>query len=130
MRHDARTGLRFFAEAVAAVALLAATTIGAHRLSPLPGTQFYVAVQLIPIMPVWLLLWVMVRHYRRIDELQRLRFLQAVSLTAGILAGVAWSWPSLQRAFGLEQPMGGMWEVYFSVVFVVVSALVPKLRAP
>ena len=80
-------------------------------------------------MPVWLLPLVMLRHYLRIDELQRLQFLQSIALTGGIMAGLAWSWPSVQRAFALQPPLGGMWEVHFSILFVVISAVLPRLRA-
>lgn len=125
--YDARTGLRFAAETVGALAVLAATTLIAHRLPLAPDTTLYTVVQLLPILPVWLLLLVMYRHYRRIDELQRLQYVQSIAITAGIMIGAAWSWPSLQRAFHFQmQP--GMWEVHFSVIFVVVSALVGKLR--
>lgn len=125
--HDTRTGLQFFLEALGAVLLLAVTTIFAHSVQP--GTPFYTAVQLAPIVPVWLLPLVMFRHYLRIDELQRLQFLQSLALTGGLMAGLAWSWPSVQRAFALQPPLGGMWEVNFSILFVVISAFLPKLRA-
>ncbi|MEI9885272.1 MAG: hypothetical protein WDN08_02035 [Rhizomicrobium sp.] len=123
MGHDARTNLRYIAEMLGATLLLAATTIAAHRLPLDPRTTLYITVQLIPVLAVWLLPLVMYRHYRRIDELQRLQFLQAIAITAGVMVGAAWSWPSLQRAFQLQmQP--GMWEVYSAIVFSVVTALV------
>jgi len=126
--HDARTGLRFFAEALGAVVLLAAAKLTADHVQLTPGTPLYVFVQLLPVPAVWLLPLVMLRHYLRIDELQRLQFLQSIALTGGILAGVAWSWPSLHRAFGWDATDNGMWEVHFSVVFVVISALVTRMR--
>jgi len=71
----------------------------------------------------------MYRHYRRIDELQRLKFLQSIALTAGVLLGFVWSWPSLQHAFGWELPGWSMLHIHFSIVFVVISALLTKVRA-
>lgn len=125
--YDARTTLRFFAEALGAVVLLAVATLTAHRLPLEPGTTAYTIANLTPILPAWLLPLVMYRHYRRIDELQRLQLVQSIAITAGIMVGIAWSWPSIQRAFAFQmQP--GMWEVHFSVIFVVVSALVQKIR--
>jgi hypothetical protein len=125
--HDARTGLRFFAEGLGAIILLAAATLFARHTHLAPGT-LNTLVQLLPVPAVWLLLLVMLRHYLRIDELQRLQFLQSIALTAGILVGVAWSWPALHRAFGWEVSDNGLWEVNFSVVFVVISALLSKAR--
>ncbi len=126
---EARTGLRYAAEMLGATLLLAVTTIAAHRLPLDPNTAFYTAVQLVPILAVWLLPLVMYRHYRRIDELQRLQFLQSIAITAGVMVAAAWSWPSLQRAFHLQmQP--GMWEVYSSIVFVIVTAAINLRHVP
>ncbi|HUO89366.1 MAG TPA: hypothetical protein VMU08_09345 [Rhizomicrobium sp.] len=128
MGHDARTGLRFFVEALGAILVLAAVTFVARHVRLAPGTPLGTLVQLLPVPAVWLLLLVMLRHYLRIDELQRLQFLQSIALTAGILVGVAWSWPAFHRAFGWSLSDNGMWEVSFSVVFVVISALLTKIR--
>jgi len=128
MGREARTGLQFFGEALGAGVLLAATSIFAHRTHFAPG-PFNTFVQLLPVAAVWLLLLTMYRHYRRIDELQRLKFLQSIALTAGVLLGFVWSWPSLQHAFGWELPGWSMLHIHFSIVFVVISALLTKVRA-
>ena len=128
LHHEARTGLQFFAEASGAGLLLFATTYFAHR-SNLPTGPLNTIVQILPVGAVWILLLTMYRHYRRIDELQRLRFLQSIALTAGVLLGFVWSWPSLSHAFGWEQPGWSMLHVHFSIVFVVISALLTKVRA-
>jgi hypothetical protein len=130
LNRDARMGFRFFLEAGGAVALLAATTVFAHHAQLTPGTEIATAVQLLPVIPVWLLLLTFLRHYLRIDELERLKYLQSIALSAGLIAGIAWSWPSIRRAFGLQPELPGMWEVYFSVLFVVVSAFMTKIRTP
>jgi len=122
--HDARTGLRLAAEMLCAVVVLVAAKFAARHLPIVPGTAAYIVVQLLPVPAVWLLPLAMLRHYRRIDEFERLLFLQAVALTAGILAGIAWSLPSLHSAFGWNSAENGMWEVYFSGVFVAATALV------
>ncbi len=128
LQYDVRTNLRYFLEALGAVALLAAAKFAADRISLPPGTPLFIAVQLLPVIPVWLLPLVMLRHYLRIDELQRLQLLQSLSLTAGIMAGIAWSWPSVQRAFSLSAT-NGMWEVHFSILFVLISALMTRVRS-
>ncbi|MBS0470336.1 MAG: hypothetical protein JSR60_04630 [Proteobacteria bacterium] len=130
LHREARTVGRFFLEAAGAVALLAASTIYAHNARLSPGTDLYTAVQLMPVIPVWLLLLSFLRHYLRIDELQRLMFLQSIALTAGLIVGIAWSWPAIRRAFGLQPELPGMWEIYFSVLFVAVSAFMTKIRTP
>lgn len=130
MHREARTNLRFFVEAGGAVALLAATTVFAHKALIPDGTSLHTAVQLAPVVPVWLLLLTVLRHYLRIDELERLKFLQSMALSAGLIAGIAWSWPAIRRAFDLQPELPGMWEVYFSVLFVVVSAFMTKIRTP
>lgn len=127
--YEARTSLRFFAEAAGAVAILAAAKFATRLIPATPGTTAYIIVQLLPVPAVWLLPLVMYRYYRRIDELQRLMFLQSIALTFGILVGIAWSWPSLHQAFGWVPAGNGMWEVHFSIVFVVISALLTRLRA-
>jgi hypothetical protein len=124
--YDARTTLRFFAEGLGAILVLAAATAIARHTNLAPGPA-NTLLQLLPVPAVWLLLLVMLRHYLRIDELQRLQFLQSIALTAGILVGMAWSWPALHRAFGWAVSDNGMWEVYFSVVFVVISALLTRI---
>jgi drug/metabolite transporter (DMT)-like permease len=128
MGHDARTNLRYAAEMFGAAALLAATTTFARRVALPHDTPLYTAIQLAPVVPVWLIPWAMLRHYLRIDEFQRLQFLQAIALTAGVLAGVAWTLPFLRRAFGWDTAANGMWEVYFSVIYVVATVLVTVLR--
>ena len=127
--YEARTIWRFFAEAVGAVAVLAVVSFAAHHAPVTPGTTEYTVVQLLPVPAVWLLPAVMLRHYLRIDELQRLQLLQAIAITGGVLAGVAWSLPALHKAFGWTVQDDGMWEVWFSVIFVLATALVTKLRA-
>jgi hypothetical protein len=128
LHQEARTGLQFFIEAFGAGLLLFATTFFAHRSRFAPGALDTV-VQLLPVAAVWLLLLTMYRHYRRIDELQRLKFLQSIALTAGALLGFVWSWPSLQHAFGWQLPDFAMLHVHASILFVVISALLTKVRA-
>src|SRR5690348_9724997 len=101
LHQEARTGLQFFAEAFGAGILLFGTTWFAHH-SGLAAGPLNTLVQILPVGAVWLLLLTMYRHYRRIDELQRLKFLQSIALTAGVLLGFVWSWPSLSHAFGWE----------------------------
>jgi hypothetical protein len=125
---EGRTGLQFFFEGAATLVLLAGTAYAARHLNLTPGTTLNTAVQLLPIVPSWMLLVVMLRHYLRIDELQRLQFLQAIAVTAAVGVGVAWSWPWLQRAFGLSMPDFAAWHIHFAILFVAASSLLTRLR--
>ena len=128
--HDARNGLQFFAESIGALVVLAAAKFGSTHNAAAAGTPLRLLLDLLPVPAVWLLLFVMLRYYWRIDEFQRLQFLKSISLTGGILAGIAWSWPSLHQAFGWTAANNGTWEVYFSTLFVVITAFLTRpLRA-
>ncbi len=76
------------------------------------------AAMVLPILPIWGMFLVVFRHYRRIDELQRLRLLENVSIAAGIAAclvtsyslledaglpklAITWAWPTLAVCWGL-----------------------------
>ena len=126
--YDASTVLQYLAEMMGAVLVLAAAKYAARHLPLAPGTAAYIVVQLLPVPAVWLLPLASLRHYLRIDEFQRLQFLQAIALTVGILAGVAWSLPSLHDAFGWNTGANGMWEVYFSVIYMIATVLVTVRR--
>ncbi|MEI9990732.1 MAG: hypothetical protein WDM86_11900 [Rhizomicrobium sp.] len=123
---DPRNGLQFFAEAIGALVVLAAAKFASTYIPAAAGTPLRTLLDLLPVPGVWLLLFVILRHYRRIDEFQRLQFLKAVSLTGGIMAGIAWSWPSLHKAFGLVVADSGMWEVTFSILFVVITTVLAR----
>ncbi len=110
--------------------MLAAAKFGSTHIAAAAGTPLRLLLDLLPVPAVWLLLLVMLRYYWRIDEFQRLQFLKSISLTGGIMAGIAWSWPSLHKAFGWIAADSGMWEVYFSILFVAITAFLARpLRA-
>jgi hypothetical protein len=72
----------------------------------------------LPVLPIWLTFLAVWRYYRRIDEFERLKLLQAVSIAFGIgsclivtysfLADVGmpelaitWAWPTLACSWAL-----------------------------
>ena len=112
---EQRAGLRFMIEMGGALILLAGASWLRHQgLGP--------AVALAPIIPVWLMLWASIRYYFRLDEYQRLRFVQAAALSAGILFCVDWSYTYAQSVFALPpQSQDASW--HFSIIFVMVSLL-------
>lgn len=122
---EGRAVLQYAVEMAAAVALV----FGAKWLSQQVAGQTVSPVQLLPIIPIWLIIVVSLRYYLRIDEFQRLKFLQAVALTAGITLGLHWSWPSIQAAFGPHMAEPDL-SIPFALVYVVVTAALLKVRSP
>jgi hypothetical protein len=120
MDQDVRTTLRFALEMAGAVVLLA----GAKWLSHTPASNPSLAtvLQLLPILPVWLILAAGVRHYFRIDEFQRLRFVQAMALASGITLCFSWSYLIARPALGLPPPAPDQ-SVPFSIAFIVVTLM-------
>jgi|ERR1700761_9140347 hypothetical protein len=116
-----RATLRYFAETAGTVLLLfgiKAAVTGLH-LAP----RSFNVLALAPLVPIWLMLLVTIRYYRRIDELQRLRFLQVAALTLGILLCVDWSYTCVQTVFALPpQPQDPSW--LFAIIYVIVTLIV------
>jgi hypothetical protein len=125
MDHEARAGLRFMLEMAGAVVLLAGATWLRHV--PVANKALATALQLLPIVPVWLILAAAVRHYRRIDEFQRLRFLQGIALSSGITLCLSWTYPYARTVFDLPPQVQDS-SMHFAIVFVIVSIVLNKFR--
>ena len=82
----------------------------AHAASP----ELVTAATIAPTLPVWLMVLVVWRYYRHIDEYRQKRFLEVLSLTFGIGVGVIvtidalypkttfdWAWPVLGVTWGI-----------------------------
>lgn len=128
MDAEHRTGLRFAAEMSGAVLLLAGTTfLRGPLLAHIADPTARAAIGLLPIVPVWLMLLASVRHYFRIDEYQRLKYLQGLALTSAIIVCLTWSYPYAKSVFGLP-PLDGEWSVPFAIVWVAVSVVLDNRR--
>jgi hypothetical protein len=83
-----------------------------------PNADLAIAAKLIPIVPIWLMLLAVLRHYRRIDEFERLKFLQTVAIAFGVSScaivsyafledaglpqlAITWAWPTLAASWGM-----------------------------
>jgi hypothetical protein len=103
------------------------TTMGLYVLAVLgrpwlidhaPNADLVIAAKLLPVIPIWLTFLAVWRYYRRIDEFERLKLLQTVSIAFGIgsclivtysfLADVGmpelaitWAWPTLACSWAL-----------------------------
>jgi len=83
-----------------------------------PDDTWVIAAKLVPIIPIWLMLLAVWRHYLRIDEFERLKFLETVAIAFGIGScaivsyafledaglpqlAITWAWPTLAASWGL-----------------------------
>ena len=83
-----------------------------------PDDTWVIAAKLVPIIPIWLMLVAVWRHYLRIDEFERLKFLETVAIAFGIGScaivsyafledaglpqlAITWAWPTLAASWGL-----------------------------
>jgi hypothetical protein len=72
----------------------------------------------LPVVPIWLMLVVVIRFYRRVDELEKLKLLENVAIAAGVMAclttsyalledaglpklALTWAWPTLAVCWGV-----------------------------
>ncbi len=100
MDREKSTGLRYVTELGAAALLyIGAVFVRKHMLGA-DGT-WNMAVMLLPVLPIWLMFWTILRHYNRIDEYMRLQLLQIIGFCAGISAGIYTSYPFVADAFRL-----------------------------
>ncbi len=70
---------------------------------------------LTPASPVFLLVWVIARHFARIDEFVRLRSLESLSLAAAVTAGLSFTYGFLESAGFPKISMFWVWGVMGTV---------------
>jgi hypothetical protein len=112
---------RYLGEMVGVFFLYAAVLIAsieiANRLHKGPVQT---AVVLTPMIPFLLILAVIVRHVRRLDEYVRLQMLENVVIVAGVTAGLAFTYGFLEGVGYPRLSMFTVWPV-MCAAFVVVS---------
>ena len=114
MDSEKRSSLRYLAEMGAAVALEVATVLLRTPLLDVAGRGVLARsiILLLPIVPLWLMLLAVIRHYLRIDEYERLKLLQNFSLCFGIAACIFTSYPFAADAFALgRMDIGWAWPI-------------------
>jgi hypothetical protein len=79
-----------------------------------------------PIVPIWLMLVMVMRHYRRIDEFAQRRMLEVLSLSFGVTACLITSYPFLAD-LGLP-PLGIIWAWPVMAMCWFAGALAVRLR--
>jgi hypothetical protein len=102
-------------------AIVARTWLLAHTADPMLGQ----AIKLMPVLPIWLCFLAVLRHYRRIDEYERLQLLKTLAIAFGITSctlvsysfgtdaglpplAITWAWPTLAVSWGLTAAILGI----------------------
>ncbi len=87
------------------VLLVAAIAYG----RPMPAGVLRTVVLLSPMIGFGLMLWVMVRHFRRLDEYIRRLFLENTAIAAAITAGLTFTYGFLETAGYPKLSMFSVW---------------------
>ena len=75
------------------------------------GHAEHLALIALPIVPIWLMLLAVVRHYRRIDEMAKLVMARNLALAAGLTACIVTSYGLLSDAGLRTLDIGWAWPV-------------------
>jgi hypothetical protein len=67
-----------------------------------PNPSLALVAAAVPALPIWGMFWVVWRHYRRIDEFEKQKFLEVLAVSFGIGSSLVCTWAFLADA-GLSQ---------------------------
>ncbi len=119
-------GRDYIVEMIVASALYIGAALSRHWLIAIARPHgLEMAAALVPALPVWAMLWVVWRYYRRIDEFEKKRFLETLAISFGIGScllcsfafaadaglselDITWAWPTLAVTWALA---GGIMHV-------------------
>jgi hypothetical protein len=89
----------YLVEFVAVAVFYTLAVIARPYLLPLiPYAPLRLLAIVLPVVPIWLMLVVVVRFYRHVDELERLKLLENIAISAGVAACLTTSWALLEDA--------------------------------
>ena len=92
-------GRNFLIEFVAVAAFYTLAVIARPWLATvIPWPQLRLLAALFPVVPIWLMFLVVVRFYRHLDELEKLKLLENIAISSGLLACLVTSWALLGDA--------------------------------
>lgn len=109
----------YLLEFTAVAAFYTLAVVARPYLVPLiPDAPFRLIATMLPVAPIWLMLVVVVRFYRHVDELEKLKLLENVAIAAGVTAclttsyalledaglpklALTWAWPTLAITWGI-----------------------------
>src|SRR4051812_27335064 len=94
------------------MALYALALVGSlHFAKPMePGTA-QTLLLLTPVIPLFLSIWAIARHFKRMDEFIRLRSLEGLAIAAAITAGLTFTYGFLESAGFQKLSMFWVWGV-------------------
>jgi hypothetical protein len=108
--HEKRVGKVYVRELVAALGLYMVLLFAAIRWGrPMEDGMARTLVLLSPMIGFCAALWVIARHFGRIDEYMRMRLLENVALAAAITAGLTFSYGFLETAGYPKLSMFTVW---------------------
>jgi len=110
LERDANRKYRFELGAALVAYLLAVygSVVAARPLEPGLARTLLV---LVPVLPMAFAVWAVARHFRRMDEFQRLRSLEGVAIGAAITAGLSLTYGFLESAGFPKLSMFWVWPV-------------------
>ena len=110
--HEKRVGKAYMRELVASIALYTVLLMAAVRWGrPMPEGLLRTLVLLSPMIGFFAALWVIARHFGRIDEYQRMRMLENVALASAVTAGLTFTYGFLETAGYPKLSMFTVWIV-------------------
>lgn len=118
--HEKRVGKAYMRELIASIVLYTVLLMAAIRWGrPMPEGAVRTLVLLSPMIGFFAALWVIIRHFGRIDEYQRMRMLENVGLAAALTAGLTFTYGFLETAGYPKLSMFTVWMVLCGSVGVV-----------
>ena len=116
---------RYLGEMVGVFFLYAAVLIGSIEIAErLHKGPLQTAVVLTPMIPFLIMLAVIVRHVRRLDEYVRLQMLENIVVVAGVTAGLTLTYGFLEGVGFPRLSMFRVWEVMCATMVVVAAGRV------
>jgi hypothetical protein len=110
--HEKRVGKAYMRELVASIVLYTVLLMAAIRWGrPMPEGLLRTLVLLSPMIGFFAALWVIARHFGRIDEYQRVRMLENVALASAVTAGLTFTYGFLETAGYPKLSMFTVWIV-------------------
>jgi hypothetical protein len=110
--HEKRVGKTYLRELFASIALYTLLLLAAARWGrPMEEGLAHTLVLLSPMVGFLGALWVIARHFGRIDEYQRMRMLENVALAAAVTAGLTFTYGFLETAGFPKLSMFTVWVV-------------------
>lgn len=119
MQHEHKIFVRYFIELFGGFALYAVVLVVSIDVGrPMPAGIVRTLIEVSPMIPFLLVVWIIVRGIRRLDEYQRLLQLESIAIAAGVTAGWTFTYGFLENSgfpllsmFNVWPVMGAVWGV-------------------